>query len=422
METLTLEKTKKTSEYRGIVSNVKAAELPNEISDCFSDDPFEFEDTCGSLWNDTQRVYYHACIANRFSENYLLLCNQLEKNIKQLGSYCITKAVLEQRGMEFPRLQDLSVKELVCMVSFHFRKAHAALEGIYRDNDLLGLTYLNWEFRWVGLGMRLKATECKIRKIKEGSFKTDAVFEQSETFKGEHRGSGGTPVTTPQSLRANPSALPIKGAMAREMLAKEKEAEKQAEDLRKTKEKMLREAERLEQRACGRSKPFGPEPAFELLKGYMPEIHRAEAARLREQAEEISSLQDEEIPPGMIRKSDARRILMEAARERGDQETLREIMTEDEEAFDRRWTHHLEYDKKPGELCAAEVREILIEDARAHHDLDAVRKIPDEDYIALDKRWQEYLIRSEEKSRSGTTGPPPEKRRMLREKRKKKKR
>ena len=219
METVTAEST----EYRGIVSNVKAAELPNEVLNTFSNAPYEFEQTSSVLWGDTQQIYYHACIANRFSENYLLLCNQLEKNIKQLGSFCLTKAVLEQKGMEFPKLADMTVKELVCMVSYHFRKAHAALQGIYRDNDLLGLTYLNWEFRWVGLGNRLKATEVKIRRIKEGKYKTDSIFEESNTFKGEPRSNGDDACKTPQSLRANPAALPVKGSMAREMLSAEKD-------------------------------------------------------------------------------------------------------------------------------------------------------------------------------------------------------
>ena len=138
------------TENRGILTAVKASELPDEAWNEFSNAPFEFEDTVLGLWDDTQKSYYHACTANRFSDNYLTLCTQLEKNIRQLGSFCLTKSVLEQKGIDCPKLSDLTIKELVGMVSFHLRKAHAAFEGIYKDNNILGVTYLNWEFRWFG--------------------------------------------------------------------------------------------------------------------------------------------------------------------------------------------------------------------------------------------------------------------------------
>ena len=167
-----MKKTRQTqsggNEYRGIITNVKAADMPAEEISEFSDAPSEFEHTALLLWDDTQKVYVNACTANRFSENYLMFCDQLEKNIKQLGSYCLTKAVLEQNGMSFPKLSKMTILELAGMVGFHLRKAHAALEGIYRDNNILGMTYLNWEFRWAGLDNRLRATEVKIRAVKEG--------------------------------------------------------------------------------------------------------------------------------------------------------------------------------------------------------------------------------------------------------------
>ena len=112
---------------RGILTKVKVKDLPDEAFDEFSDAPYDFENTAQILWEDTQKVYYHACTANRFTDKYLRLCGQLEKNIKELGSWCITKAVLEQKGMEFPKLADMNIDELVRMVSFHLRKAHAAL-------------------------------------------------------------------------------------------------------------------------------------------------------------------------------------------------------------------------------------------------------------------------------------------------------
>lgn len=118
------------SENRGILGDIKARDLPPEALNEFSNAPFDFEKTAVLLWEDTLKIYDHACIENRFSENYLKYCTQLEKNIKQAGSLCLTKAVLEKNGFSFPQLDSLSVRELVGMVSFHLLKCHAALDGL----------------------------------------------------------------------------------------------------------------------------------------------------------------------------------------------------------------------------------------------------------------------------------------------------
>ena len=93
-----MKKTRQTqsggNEYRGIITNVKAADLPAEALGEFSDAPSEFEHTALLLWDDTQKVYVNACTANRFSENYLIFCDPLEQNIKQLGPYRMTKTRL----------------------------------------------------------------------------------------------------------------------------------------------------------------------------------------------------------------------------------------------------------------------------------------------------------------------------------------
>ena len=229
---------------RGILSPVKTTEWPDEDFNAFSDAPYEFENSTQMLWNDTGRVYYHACTANRFSENYLQYCEQLEKNIKELGSCCLTKAVLEQHGQKFEKLSELNINALVRMVSFHLRKAHAALDGIYQGNNLLGMTYLNWEFRWVGLGNRLKATEVKINKIKEGKINTEKWLEQAEVFKGEERSNDKAEIVQCSAMRINPSALPIKGSLARQMLGLKKEAERKADQERKEEERRQKAAEK----------------------------------------------------------------------------------------------------------------------------------------------------------------------------------
>ena len=88
----------KQDDFRGIADNVKVRDLRDEAFDAFSDAPYDFENTAQMLWEDTQKVYYHACTANRFTDKYLRLCSQLEKNIKELGSWCITKAGSGTKG------------------------------------------------------------------------------------------------------------------------------------------------------------------------------------------------------------------------------------------------------------------------------------------------------------------------------------
>ena len=345
---------------RGVLTGNKVSELHDEAFNEFSDAPFDFETTAHTLWSDTQKVYYHACTANRFSENYLLYCTQLEKNIKQLGSFCLTKAVLEQKGIDLPKLKDMSIHDLVCMVSFHLRKAHAALDGIYQDNNILGITYLNWEIRWAGLGNRLKATEVKIQKIREGKLNVDSMLEQTETFKGAARTN--THLSEPKSLRVNPNAMPIKGSVARDMLKTAKAEEKQAERIRKARERKLETAGRLERQA-DRLMGFGPPRAYGPSREGTILMNRESAAQLRKEVEEEIRAEREaklkpepECPPGMISEGEARRILIEKAIKEGDQAAVLAIQQEDGPQFRARWDRYIETLKKEKAIKEAAAR------------------------------------------------------------------
>ena len=380
------------TENRGILTNIKAADLPDESLIEFSNAPFEFESTAALLWQDTQTVYVHACTANRFSENYLTFCGMLEKNIKQLGSLCLTKAVLEQNGMSFPNLSEMSIKELVCMVSFHLRKAHAALEGIYQDNSILGMTYLNWEFRWAGLGNRLKATEVKIQNIREGKINTDAMLKQAETFKGEPRtNTEAAASNTPKSLRANPNALPINGSMARLMLGREKEAEMKAQREWKERQRKIKEAERLQREAdrlLGLNPYQMPKP-FTPTKEMKAVIKQAEAENLRKKLDLIKQ---------ELSKPDKK------------PETPPSEQVKPQPAA-----------PEPGYITEAEARKELMDDAMRRKDQEAIMAIPLEDQYILHERWEKYLARIEREAKLSQKGPSPDTRKALREKRKKKK-
>ena len=365
-------------ENRGILTPVKAADLPDEPVNVFSNAPAEFEERSRMLWDDTQKLYYHACKANRFSENYLKYSEELEKSIRQMGSVCITKAALEQKGLEFPSLAELGIEELVRMSSYHLRKTHAALEGIYKDNSLLGLSYLKQEFRWDALISRLQATETKIQKIKDGKLNADDLLKQDENFRGAPRTNENNDSGVTQRVQVNPSALPIDGAMARKMLSLEKAAEKQAEAARKEKLRKIRELEKLERKLDRTPGTFKPE-RFDLTRDQKREINEHNAAYLRKEIAEMEAAEPEEkqkspetreLAPGEISEAEARKILMDDAMKRGDQQALMEIPLENSATFYQRWL-----------------------------------------------RWSESL---RERNNSPRSGPSNEKRKALREKRKKK--
>ncbi len=353
------------SENRGVLERIDPARLPEEPTDTFSTVPYEFEESVRYLWDDTQKLYYHACKANRFSENYLTYSEELEKSIREMGSYCLTKAALEQKGMEFPNLSELSVPELVGMVSYHLRKTHAAFEGIYRDNNRLGLSYLNREFRWVALGDRLKATEAKIQKIKEGKLSADELLKQDETYRSAPRTSANSSREIPERLPVNPAALPIKGSMAREMLGFEKEEQKKAEKLRREKERRMKQLEKLE-RELDHTPGVYKQDVIRLTKEQQSLVNQDSAENLRREIAEIEAAEAEyeegyrdrdsgaggrepdigSRKPGTFTEAEARKLLMDEALKRGDQQALREIPLEDSDTFYQRYLRRNEEVRK----------------------------------------------------------------------------
>ena len=367
------------TEMRGVFSQMKASELPFEAANEFSDAPFEFEETAALLWNDTRVIYYHAGIENRFSENYLRLCRPLEKNIRRLGTFCLTKAAMEQKGFEFPDLKDLDILELLKMVSFHLRKCHAAFQGCYEGNDLIGMAYINWEFRWFDLGNRLKATGVKIDKIKSGEIRADSLFEQTEKFKGEPRTNDRPENINTGSLHLNPSALPMESSFARNMLRMEKEqARAKAKEQQKQEKEHIKNIRRPAP-PFDLARPFGDPPAFAPLKEF------------------LTGEKNPSPSPGRIA---------------ADRENKAEIVIPQPE-------------KKPapGYITAEEACATLIKDALARNDREALEAIPGEDIHTLHERWERYCERIERaaavQAHSARAGPDPEVRKKLRERRKK---
>ena len=340
------------ADMRGILTDIRSDELPFEALEEFSNAPFEFSESVKWLWDDTQITYYHAGIENRFSENYLKLCGRLEKNIYKLGSFCLTKAVLEQKGESLPELENLTILELVKMVSFHLRKTHAAFRGMYMDNNFLGMTYLNWEFRWFELGNRLRATGVKIDKIKAGMISVDSLLQQTKKFTGVPRTNVGENSGVPSSLPLNPSALPLDRSMARNMLEKEKKAEKQAKKDAAEAVKAKQEAIRsMLARPFQPARPFGLPAPFSPLKPMDHGWEYDEPEKQEAAADPLGSVQSishpalpqkEAVPPGCIPELEARAELMKDAMQRKDQEAILSIPKETSRELLIRWNKYLE--------------------------------------------------------------------------------
>ncbi len=203
-------------------SDINAA-FEAESLECFSEDPLEFEEMAVVLREDLEDVYTLTGTFSRYSPDYPAACRILEKMIRRMGSYLVTKAVLEQKGFSFPSLKDTGIRDLYSMVSFNFRKTHAAyLEG-KQNKNCADLGLLAMECRWVDLAEQLKATEEKIRLIHSGKVNIDRMLERAAMFKGEK------PVRRVNRSHPVPGkahSLPVIGSVARRMIAERKAFEK----------------------------------------------------------------------------------------------------------------------------------------------------------------------------------------------------
>ena len=199
--------------------------LPAESGELFSDLPLNFEEMAAGLQKDLEKVYELTQTLNRYSKDYPAVCRRLEQMIKRLGSCCITKAVMEQKGFEFPALKDLELKDLYCMVSFNFRKTRTAFNDSLRVKNCADMGLLDLECRWVDLAERLKATEEKIRRIRAGEVNVDRMLEQAQMFRGQ-KGIHRTDPDKPREVSSKARALPVIKSAVREMVEEKKAAEK----------------------------------------------------------------------------------------------------------------------------------------------------------------------------------------------------
>ena len=242
--------------------------LPFDPEGMYDSAPLEFDEMMKVLWHVTNQLHYAATRCNRHSTQYFTLMKELEQHIKQLGSFCVTRAVLEKSGTTFPDMEEMPVKELYCMVSLHFRKCDIAQRELQTNIQIIDMNTTGWLFRWAALAGRLQATEEKIRKIKEGKINIDSLLERAQVYKDEPRlrRDSSEKHASPQ-MRAR--AFPILKSFAKELqktLNEDEKAakreEKEAERERKRREKVLHTTPRDSYDV----QPYRPFPALQMTE------------------------------------------------------------------------------------------------------------------------------------------------------------
>ena len=149
----------------------------------FSTEPLSFTEAALMLNSQTADMMRFVYSLNRHSPLFFKASSLLERMVRQMGIFCITKAVLEQQGNKLPFLDDITVDKLRRMTAFNIRKCYASFtEDGERNHFNSGLMDLS--IRWNVLDRRLIATEEKIEKIKAGKVKAD-LSGKAEALAGE---------------------------------------------------------------------------------------------------------------------------------------------------------------------------------------------------------------------------------------------
>ena len=273
--------------------------FPFEPEGSYNNAPLEFEEVTKALWVVLVNLNYAATRYHRQSPFYPLLMTRLEKNIKQMGSCCITKTVLEQSGEQFPELEQVTLKELYQMVSVQFRKCCGAYNDMQEAGKAQDLNMIGWLFRWAALADRLKATQDRINKIESGEIKIETILKRETVYKGEpkrQRDDSHRRVSPP--VRA--SSLPVLRSFTRVVKEQQRAAEKQERAERREEERAKKRYEKAMERMSDRFR----EPA----------IFRAEKLP--------------NIPGLGINENELRELLMNEAKSRGATDEAQTILRE----------------------------------------------------------------------------------------------
>ena len=198
-----------------------------EPGDSISMNVLGFRETAMRLYNEAVETFRVLREYNRHSPVFYQMSAELENIISQLGSVCITKAVIEQQdGKEDRFLSGLSIEWLRQRVAFNFRKCYSS----YMES----MAYLNFNqkalhlsLRWSALDKRLIATAEKIEKIKNGQLKIELVTKDEKLQAQVEALENQTPPQEQNSAEKNKEAAPSAFAAKGRALSIDKSAVKE---------------------------------------------------------------------------------------------------------------------------------------------------------------------------------------------------
>ena len=149
---------------------------PFEPIDTYSTDPLGFIETARMLEAEANNAFLWIRRLNHESPLFLKISAKFEKMLNQLGSICITKAVIEQRKentFEFDGyLRGITIDWLRGMAAFNFRKIYDTYMDA-QDNFSFNQEAFALSLRLAALDKRLHATAEKIEQIKAGKVKVE---------------------------------------------------------------------------------------------------------------------------------------------------------------------------------------------------------------------------------------------------------
>ena len=324
--------------------------LPPEDLEEFSYDGLGFEEAAGQLWRHLRLMHFHAGRYNRHSQWFPTACAQLEKDIRNAGSFCLTKAVLEQKGFNFPQLEKMNIESLFGLTSFYFRKCGKAFDDLYITTGLISLPMHAWEMRWYQLGERLKATQKKIQKVLDGKLDFESIIEHADMYNRGNPLSAEREIKQPEPLRVRPKALPLAGTYAQQMIGElliegnheilshklsavyEKEITGQQAEDNKEQEQARKQQEKAARKAKNGSSGTGSAKPAE--------------AREETEAETTPSRTEKELKEIGMTLTELRAALADRAEKRADVSELMQILGDPPERLLERWKRIRNEEKK----------------------------------------------------------------------------
>ena len=309
--------------------------LPDETLEEFSYEGLDFEEAATQLWNHLTIMHYHAGSYNRQSDWFPLACAQLEKDIRIAGSFCLTKTVLEAQGREFPGLEHMNLQELYGLTCYYFRKCGRAFDDIYTKAGLISVSMHKWELRWLELGGRLKATEEKCQKIREGKLSVESILKRAEMYTDKSRTDKPKSAREAKPLVVMQSALPLIGSYARQVRQERKEEAR----IRRLNEKIHRDKERLD-RFMARAEAEDQKILREIKKIDEEKAAKEKARKADTPAPKTSPEKQEEMSPMELRKK-----LINMAEQRGEGADIIQIVGDPPERLWDRWRRYQKEDE-----------------------------------------------------------------------------